>query len=559
MMIAPKRTRYMNTINMNRDSLDSVFTDSYTTTLVMKDNQHIKHVRNCPILSTLQLCNTTIQTINTCPSLLSLTIEDSASINCIRVGSVHSINISNCRNLHIIDCQSAEMIRINMVPDMHQLKLPSAKSVKLISIDISKLLTCLSNIFVAVVVMKLKRCRIFNIAHELDGCSHLNILVLDTCNIETVDNISNIQDLRIINCGVLASVSDISNVRNIIITKCNKLLRVCQLTNVGCMDIGQCDNLKLLSEIDGHKLLIRYCFNLVYLCYVDIKTIVVDRCPSLVVIQLHKRTCSLVVDTCTMLNLIQIHRPNKQSNLRVKIAGDNDISAISGWHIDSLTIDGSDTICSIDNVSATSKIDISNCQYITDMTNIRTTELIVEQCQMLRTIAGNSYAGDIYIDDCESLAELNINNKYIDRLYINNCESLACRINASIMSFADINNSGIVLLNNLKSSTIVHIENVDSLPDTNATTTNALIERIGHVNKSIAIIARCLHRFIMRARLLKFKRFLEIGRLSDCVICQEPLYPNTTMFTPCDHVFHDSCMHEWMVVRRSCPLCNTAL
>ncbi len=558
-MIAPKRTCYMNTINMNRDTTDSVFTDSYTTTLVMKDNQHIKHVRNCPILSTLQLSNTTIQSINICPSLLNLTIEDSSSINCIRVGSVHSIDISNCRNLHIIDCQSAQTVRINMVPDIHQLKLPSAKSVKLISIDISKLLTCLSNIFASAAIMKLKRCRIFNIAHELEGCMHLNTLVIDACHVETIDHISNIQDLRILNCGVLTCFNDISNVRNLTIARCNKLLRVCQLSNVGSVDIGQCDYLKLLSDIEGHKLIIRYCFTLVYLCYVDTKTIVVDRCPSLVVIQLHKRTCSLVVDTCTMLNLIQIHRPNKSNNLRVKIAGDNDISTISGWQIDSLTIDGSDTICSIDNVSAATKIDISNCQYITDMTDIRTTELIVEQCQMLRTISGTSYAVDIYIDDCESLEEFNICNKFIDRLYINNCESIVCKIDSSILSFADINNSGMVLLNNLKSSTVVHVEGVDMLPDTNATTTQDLIERIRDINNSISIISRCLHKFVMRARLLKFKRFLENGRLSDCVICQEPLYPNTTMFTPCDHVFHDSCMHEWMAVRRSCPLCNTML
>lgn len=40
----------------------------------------------------------------------------------------------------------------------------------------------------------------------------------------------------------------------------------------------------------------------------------------------------------------------------------------------------------------------------------------------------------------------------------------------------------------------------------------------------------------------------------ECTIC---LGHSTNLLTSCDHRFHKECLHDWLLVRNSCPNCNT--
>lgn len=48
----------------------------------------------------------------------------------------------------------------------------------------------------------------------------------------------------------------------------------------------------------------------------------------------------------------------------------------------------------------------------------------------------------------------------------------------------------------------------------------------------------------------------------DCVICHNPIDiadKRQYMIAPCDHIFHKSCLEQWMDVKMECPICRTNL
>jgi hypothetical protein len=41
-----------------------------------------------------------------------------------------------------------------------------------------------------------------------------------------------------------------------------------------------------------------------------------------------------------------------------------------------------------------------------------------------------------------------------------------------------------------------------------------------------------------------------------CIICLEDLEDNVVSINNCGHKFHDSCINEWLIRKRECPLCR---
>ncbi|MFA6534853.1 MAG: RING finger domain-containing protein [Candidatus Babeliales bacterium] len=45
-----------------------------------------------------------------------------------------------------------------------------------------------------------------------------------------------------------------------------------------------------------------------------------------------------------------------------------------------------------------------------------------------------------------------------------------------------------------------------------------------------------------------------------CCICQDEIYPaHAIAITPCNHIFHASCLNKSLCLRRTCPLCRADL
>ena len=42
----------------------------------------------------------------------------------------------------------------------------------------------------------------------------------------------------------------------------------------------------------------------------------------------------------------------------------------------------------------------------------------------------------------------------------------------------------------------------------------------------------------------------------ECSICKENL-PDFAVHLPCDHCFHEPCIHEWFLSHSTCPICRT--
>ena len=47
----------------------------------------------------------------------------------------------------------------------------------------------------------------------------------------------------------------------------------------------------------------------------------------------------------------------------------------------------------------------------------------------------------------------------------------------------------------------------------------------------------------------------------ECAICMGPVNAVTGEFmvTPCDHMFHEICLRQWMDLKMECPVCRAAL
>lgn len=50
-----------------------------------------------------------------------------------------------------------------------------------------------------------------------------------------------------------------------------------------------------------------------------------------------------------------------------------------------------------------------------------------------------------------------------------------------------------------------------------------------------------------------------VTAISECVICLNSIRPSELLALPCIHVFHRSCIREWLATSRICPLCKSAV
>ena len=44
-----------------------------------------------------------------------------------------------------------------------------------------------------------------------------------------------------------------------------------------------------------------------------------------------------------------------------------------------------------------------------------------------------------------------------------------------------------------------------------------------------------------------------------CSICWENIVNINSTITICKHMFHATCLHEWMKIKRNCPMCRTRI
>ena len=46
---------------------------------------------------------------------------------------------------------------------------------------------------------------------------------------------------------------------------------------------------------------------------------------------------------------------------------------------------------------------------------------------------------------------------------------------------------------------------------------------------------------------------------NECVICLEALYKTNVVSLKCNHLFHTSCIKEWVSYKNKCPICSSKI
>ncbi|KAF5286398.1 hypothetical protein FQA39_LY16318 [Lamprigera yunnana] len=44
-----------------------------------------------------------------------------------------------------------------------------------------------------------------------------------------------------------------------------------------------------------------------------------------------------------------------------------------------------------------------------------------------------------------------------------------------------------------------------------------------------------------------------------CIICFDELRSYSSLYLPCNHIFHEDCVRKWMSTNRTCPICRSTI
>ena len=68
--------------------------------------------------------------------------------------------------------------------------------------------------------------------------------------------------------------------------------------------------------------------------------------------------------------------------------------------------------------------------------------------------------------------------------------------------------------------------------------------------------------FLIRNRRFDMPYYItnsENSENSECSICLEKLDSNCVSLYSCEHIYHESCIREWLKKNRICPLCRCSV
>ena len=405
---------------------------------------------------------------------------------------------------------------------------------------------------------------------------NLKHLVIDNCNITHLSDLDGYDEILIQNCPFLQNIDSISNVQKLSIINCTKLFSIDTIDDVQMMHIDRCDSVRRIRNIEAHTLILQYCFNIMSIDPLLIQKLTIRRCPFISHVALQPNLKHLVIDHCASLDTLQFtcDTPFCYSGLKIELFGDNMIKYIKDWYVSELLIHGSSYIEYVSNVYNVSNLSIIDCcelSYISETYIIDTLE--VHACPALDMISNVYGFRKLTLIDCDELEDFDIQYSSLEKVIITSCKLLNTQFNGTSITELTLMDTGFIIINDLSKNAIVNIKDASLLPNLTSTTNTLSLDEqssfnieslklsyhIQHLFKSARTITNCIMAYKIRKTYLTYLRHKAVNNIDDCVICQESIAPNQIIFTKCNHMFHSGCLHEWLKIRRSCPLCNNSL
>jgi len=550
-------------MHINRGILSS-FTSPCTSVLTVSNDRKLRIIRACNILTILFLNNTRVQSIKNCPLLYHINITGNRGMERLTNIAAHEVVLSACTHLRMIDIQQATNLTIENMPNIHQILAPNVKSVSILNMNIAYLPFRLHAAFPQMTSLRIENGGYFELneelglSHILEIPSHVRSITIHKCDIATLTELRNLNKLVIDDCPKLKDITNIKNIKILQIRNCNQLTTLRSFNRVGICEVSKCDQLQILMNLSCKKMDIGFCFGLVTLPPISTDCLIIDKCPSLVNIELHDQCHALVINACYSFEMVlfSYQSDTSYSDLLIKMTEDNNVVSIKDWYATRLCIENNKTLENIQNVYNLMELSLINCMEVDRIANLPLDSIVVEECPSLEIINGIYGVSDIFISRCDSLRDIQLMLSELRSVDIYHCPNLSLTFDGSKLYRIRANNCGVIMPLNIRPAAQINMTNVALISD--IYNIDKLNSRIDELFKAGYVIMHRLHGWIDRIRYKKFKRLID-NNSRECAICQDDMYPQSTHYTRCNHAFHLVCICRWTNIRRSCPLCNGLL
>jgi hypothetical protein len=269
-----------------------------------------------------------------------------------------------------------------------------------------------------------------------------------------------------------------------------------------------------------------------------------------------KNIKTINIQECNNISTLDFHTCVRGiiPKLEINIVGNINIKSISNWHLSSLNMIHNNITKYISFLHQIDNLILDCCNNILCVKNIFiNNKLHINGCQSIKYI--NSILGleELELYNCGNLVDITIKSSQIKNIKLLECLSIInCRLNAVNMDSVYIQNTGLIILDNLTFETKLNITGMKYLFDEPITDTYEYISYISHIVMSINIIFRSIDRY-------KRKKYLNNVSVYNkniiCNICLDGDNNNEYQITPCFHRFHKSCLLKWISFKHTCPIC----
>ena len=558
-----KKVRYNSSVlDIDRSSDFSSFSNPNTSVVNIHNNHSIKSIVNCTNLSILNIANSVVGTIKSCPILYSLSIRNNEGMNHLKVSSVREVSLNKLLDLQTVEMLQVRQAMLDTLPSLKQIKMPNATHISINDIG-SEYCPKLLKSFPLARHIELMNIKNFNPCERFSG-ANLKKLIIRNCDIKFICNLKDFDEVVIENCNHIQYVESILDVKILTVINCPNLYRLEHVVSNN-LTIQRCNSLRKISQIECRELTIEYCFELAVIPTLEANEITVTRCPSLVKIHLYEDIQVLNINTCEALTYIDFNSSDAlgYSNLTMNLEGDNQITEIKDWYVARLTIKHNASLEIIKNIYNLIDLSLIDCRYIYALSDASVlSDLYIELCPSLETVTNIYGFSKMSLIDCDSLTTFEMYLTELRHVHINNCLNLNLKLCGDLLASICLLDCGSVLILNVSDDAKIEIKNVSMMPDMpskNQSHVNDLRSHMRLMIDSTQTIVNFIKKKIMRKRFLNFLAFKETFGTYDCPICHESICPSLSTVTSCNHMFHSSCLFKWLVVKRSCPLCNDNL
>ena len=539
------------------------FSNSKASVLTIQNNSSINQVLNCPSLSILQLSQTQVVEINDCSILYSLTISDNIGLKMLNLFSVRKLNISRAMNLESIDMENVQTAKLKDLPLLTDITLPTLTEV---SVDnVGAMCPHLSSSFPKAHSIELINVSSFDKKERFSG-SLLRHLTFRNCNIRNINCLNELDELIVEDCKFLQSITNLK-LKSLMAANCNGLIKIESITSE-LITVSRCNHLRKLSQLDCEKLNIEFCFEIATLPTLETKDLAISRCPSLVKINLSESVQTAMIDNCESLTYIDFDSEIAYgyNNLEIRMYGDNELTAIKDWFVAKLDVRNNSSLESIQNIYNLVDLTVVNCRELCSISDASVLgDLHIEMCPSLEEVSNMYGFTNLVVIECDMLSLFQTYLTELRNVYISNCNNLTFAIMGSQLESLALIDCGAIMVHDLPIDAEVDVKNASLLPNLSSSdviedvSQSAALKFRTHIELMITkarLISRYVKKFIVRNRYLKYIRFKNENDVYDCPICHDVIIPNNSTVTSCSHIFHVTCLFEWLKIKRSCPLCN---